>query len=87
MDPNQRGREDEWRRQQSAEDAYRHRRDYNQGWRWVSGIMSPTTAEACKAAISRIIVEDRDSGVRQASRPRQNTSRRPSSVVSSSSMG
>jgi len=33
MDTNQRGPEDEWRRQQSAEDAYRHRRDYNQDWR------------------------------------------------------
>ena len=32
-DAYQRGREDEWRRQQSAEDAYRHRRDYNQNWR------------------------------------------------------
>ena len=31
--PTQRGREDEWRRQQSAEDGYRHLREYNQNWR------------------------------------------------------
>jgi hypothetical protein len=27
------GRQDEWRRQQSAEDGYRHHRAYNQNWR------------------------------------------------------
>ena len=32
-DASQRGREDGWRRQQSAEDAYQHHRDYNQDWR------------------------------------------------------
>jgi hypothetical protein len=32
-DASQRGREDGWRRQLSAEDAYRHHRDYNQNWR------------------------------------------------------
>ncbi len=32
-DAYQRGREDEWRRQQSESDVYRHRRDYNQNWR------------------------------------------------------
>ena len=29
----QRGEEDGWRRQQSAEDAYQHHREYNQDWR------------------------------------------------------
>ena len=32
-DAYQRGREDEWRRQQSEGDGYRHRHEYNQNWR------------------------------------------------------